>query len=135
MKQENKRYLGIDWGSKRIGLAIAETDSNTAVPYGVVGGLDDVLEVAEEEDVDEVVLGRPVKISGDEDNLTPAYNEFFEELKDKLDIPIRIVDERLSSKAADQLPGKKNEKADRDAIAAMLILQGYLDAASHSGKM
>jgi putative Holliday junction resolvase len=127
MDNDNKKYLGIDWGAKRIGLSIAESDSMTAVPYDTVGGLEDVLKAVEKEEVDEVVLGLPIKLSGSEEFLTPAFNDFFEELKDKLDIPIRTVDERLSSRAADSLPGSKKDKAARDEIAAMLILQSFLD--------
>ena len=59
--------------------------------------------------------------------LTPAFNDFFEELKDKVDIKITLIDERLSSLAADNLPGGKKDKAERDAVAAMLILQSYLE--------
>ena len=55
------------------------------------------------------------------------YNKFIEELKSKISLPIKTVDERLSSKAADALVGDKKTKASRDEIAAMLILQSYLD--------
>jgi RNase H-fold protein (predicted Holliday junction resolvase) len=59
--------------------------------------------------------------------LTPAFLEFQKKLEEKTSIEIELLDERLSSKAADALPGDKKNKASRDALAAMLILQDYLD--------
>jgi RNase H-fold protein (predicted Holliday junction resolvase) len=66
-------------------------------------------------------------MSGDKIYLTPAFLEFQKKLEEKTSIEIELLDERLSSKAADALPGDKKNKASRDALAAMLILQDYLD--------
>ena len=54
-------------------------------------------------------------------------DKFIDELKSKIKIPLELVDERLSSKAADALTGNKKTKFSRDAISAMIILQSYLD--------
>ncbi|MCK5211607.1 Holliday junction resolvase RuvX [Candidatus Parcubacteria bacterium] len=126
-KVENKKYLGLDWGEARIGLAIGESESKTAVPLDTVLTFEEVFQIIKDEEIDELVVGQPVKMSGDKINLNKEYIGFVEILKNKINIPIHFVDERLTSKAADSLAGDKKTKAGRDAIAAMLILQSYLD--------
>lgn len=121
-------YLGIDWGEKRIGTATADSDSRVATPGKVVGGLEELLRLVEEEEVDELVIGIPYKMSGPEKELQPEFQEFLQELKEKANRPIHTVDEKLTSKAADDLEGSRKMKAPRDALAAMLILQQYLDS-------
>ena len=122
------KYLGIDHGEKRIGLALGDSETKLATPFKVVSSINDIKQAIKEEDVDAVVVGKPVKMSGDE-KLSDEFNEFVNALKSKIRIPVELVDERLSSKAADALIGGKKTKAPRDAIAAMLILQSYLDKA------
>ena len=128
MNKEFKKYLGIDWGEKRIGLALADNEIKIAVPYKVVGTLDKIIQVIEEEKVDKIIIGQPIKMRGDKKDLSDEFNNFIKILKEAVTIPIKLVDERLSSKAADALIGDKKTKAPRDAIAAMLILQSYLDS-------
>lgn len=130
MKEKHKKYLGVDWGEKRIGLALGDSETKIATPYKVVGNIDEVVEVMQDEDVDIIVIGRPTPIT----NLkitNKEYNKFVNELKEKISIPVKAVDERLSSKAADALEGDKKTKAPRDAVAAMLILQTYLDSSQN----
>ncbi|HTX86741.1 MAG TPA: Holliday junction resolvase RuvX [Candidatus Nanoarchaeia archaeon] len=127
MNKELEIYLGVDWGAKRIGLALADSETKIATPFKTVSGVHDLTETAREENADVLVIGQPVKMRGIKDGLAPEYLEFVEELKNKLpDKEIILVDERLSSKAADALPGG-NLKAARDEVAAMLLLQEYLD--------
>jgi putative Holliday junction resolvase len=127
MDSELKIYLGVDWGSKRIGLALGDSETKMAMPFKTVSGVHDLAETAREENIDVLVVGQPIKMRGIKEGLAPEYLEFIAELKDKLpDKEIILVDERLSSKAADALPGG-DLKASRDEIAAMLLLQDYLD--------
>ncbi|MDO8592574.1 MAG: Holliday junction resolvase RuvX [bacterium] len=131
------KYLGIDWGKKRIGLALADSETKIATPFKTVGNLGEVVSVAESEEVDLIVIGKPyplVNISGYARSgearqypISDEFEKFITELKSKINAPIELVDERLSSKAADALPGDKKTKASRDEIAAMLILQSWLD--------
>lgn len=121
-----KNYLGIDWGEKRIGLATADSEVRLALPLRTVSSLGEVLTVIKEEETDVIVLGKPHKMSGAEaDN--PLWLAFYEQLKLRSGRPIELVDERLTSLAADALAGSDEEKAARDEVAASLILQGYLD--------
>jgi len=123
-----KIYLGVDWGEKRIGLAMADSETEIALPLKTVATLAELLEVIETEKVTDIIVGRPQKMSGAEaDN--PAWKEFVRLLEDRSGMRLIFVDERLSSLAADALEGNKNEKAERDEVAATLILQDYLDRA------
>ncbi|KKS33372.1 MAG: hypothetical protein UU95_C0034G0023 [Parcubacteria group bacterium GW2011_GWC2_42_12] len=121
-------YLGIDWGEARIGLALADGETKIATPFKVVGNLAEVLKVINEEEIDIVIVGKPVSMMNHEPRtINEKYNKFVDDLKKKIAAPIEFFDERLSSKAADALPGNRKTKASRDAIAAMIILQSYLD--------
>ncbi len=123
-----KKYLGIDWGEKRIGLASADSETKLALPFKTVSNLLELISVISAEEIDCLVLGYPRKMSGEQaDN--PNWQIFVDQLKKQVDIPIVFLDERLSSLAADALGKKNKAKAGRDEIAAALILQNYLDGA------
>jgi len=123
-----KNYLGIDWGEKRIGLALADSEIKIAVPFKTVSSINEVVEVIKEEEIDMAVIGKPISIMNQELRITnQKYNNFVSKLEKEIKVPIKFIDERLSSKAADALSGDKKTKASRDAIAAMIILQAYLD--------
>lgn len=120
-----KKYLGVDWGEKRIGLALGDSENKIATPFKVVESLSALVEVIEKEKIDVIVLGLPKKMNGDQD-LNPKFTSFFELLKAKVKTEIVLFDERLTSVQADALKVKKI-KQERDAISAMLILQNYFD--------
>ena len=121
-----KNYLGIDWGEKRIGLALADGETKLALPFCTVSDLNALIKLVVKENVDVLVIGNPQKMSGAEaDN--PGFLNFLDRLKQSVDKEVVVIDERLSSKAADALTGGKKDKASRDEIAAALILQSYLD--------
>lgn len=126
----DKKYLGIDWGEKRIGLSLADEETKLALPFKTAESLADVLKIIKEEEIDLIVLGSPKKMSGQAvDN--KLWLSFLDNLK-KLSLkPVVLIDERLSSLAADALPGLQKDKAKRDEIAASLILQAYLDSYFH----
>jgi putative Holliday junction resolvase len=124
---EEKRYLGIDWGEKRIGLSLGDSLTKTATPFKVAGSISDIIKTIKEEEIDIIVLGQPLMMQGKKLKIQNNFLIFLDSLKKKLNIPVEMVDERLSSKAADALSGDKKTKAPRDAVAAMLILQSYLD--------
>ena len=121
------KYLGIDWGEKRIGLALGDSETKIATPFMTVGSIEAVVKVIKDEQTDAVVLGKPLSISNFQFSISKQFEDFLNELKSKIGIPVELVDERLSSKAADALLGDKKTKAGRDEIAAMIILQTYLD--------
>lgn len=127
MSEEIKNYLGIDWGEKRIGLAMADGETCLALPLKTVGSLSEVLSVVKSEKIDIIVIGSPKKMSGAAaDN--QSWQGFVQALKEQSGRPVEFLDERLSSLAADALEGNGKEKAERDEVAATLILQDFLDS-------
>lgn len=127
MIKGEKKYLGIDWGEKRIGLALGDSLTNIATPFKVVGSIEEIEKIIEDEKVDIAIIGKPFKMQGTKIKVQVEFLSFLDLLKKRLSIPIKTIDERLSSQAADALSGNKNTKAPRDAVAAMLILQNYLN--------
>ena len=97
-----------------------------ALPLKTVSSLAEVLSVITEEEIDIVVMGSPKKMNGEAAN-NPLWLSFLDQLKERSGRAVILVDERLTSLAADSLEGSAAEKAERDEIAATLILQDYLD--------
>lgn len=126
------KILGIDYGSRRIGLAIGEETLKIALPFDIilnkVGWVGQLRRVIDGEKVYRLVVGRPLNMSGEETQKTSEVEEFISELELNFHLPIIRQDERLSSKLADQLYREYKRKYPRDAVAAMVILQSYLDS-------
>ncbi len=128
MENNINTILGVDWGEKRIGLAIGHIETSLAHPLKTVESEEDILDTIKEEDVDMIVIGKPYSISNKDHKLSLGFENFLTSIKKKINIPVMTYDERLSSKAADALVGDKKTKASRDALAAMIILQSYIDS-------
>ena len=119
-------YLGLDWGEKRIGLATGDSDTRLALPFMTVPDLKALIPILKEEEIDVIVLGEPIKMRGEAVN-SLAWLDFFKKLKEESGLEVVLVDERLSSLAADALGGDSRQRASRDEISAAIILQSYLD--------
>ena len=128
MSKEIKKYLGIDWGEVRVGLAVGDSETKIATPLVVVNNVDEIVKIIDEEDVSMIVVGEPLAMADSTLKNKGKFLAFIGELKNKTSLPIATIDERLSSKAADALVGSKKSKAPRDAVAAMIILQSYFDS-------
>lgn len=122
-----KRYLGIDYGTKRIGLALGDDLVRVASPFKVAADLAEVVGAAKDEGIDALVVGLPKTMRGQAGKMHQAVEVFIGQLAELTGLPVETVDERLSSKAGDALEGDRKDKAPRDAVAAMIILQHYLD--------
>ncbi|KAB1503712.1 Holliday junction resolvase RuvX [Corynebacterium sp. 320] len=134
------RRLGLDVGSVRIGVALSDPDCILASPLETVkASIDssDVQRVAalvEENFVVEVIVGLPVALRGNHTSSTLAAEEFARDLSQVIgDIPVRMVDERMSTMAATQAMQASGVSAKKgrsriDQAAAVHILQGWLDA-------
>lgn len=123
------KYLGIDYGSRRIGLALSDEERKLAFPYKILENKNDSY-VAEEltgvikkELVSEIVVGLPLSFSGEENNQSRASRRFVDKVLRRLKLPVHFQNEILSSRAAK--PGSAKGKI--DSAAAALILQDYLD--------
>lgn len=122
-----EKYLGIDWGEKRIGLATADEEINLALPFGTAADLAAVLKVISDEEITKIIIGRPYQMASLEHDINPNFLKFIDLLSAQISVPLIQIDERLSSLAADAMGGPKKMRAGRDEIAAALILQNYLD--------
>ncbi len=120
------RYLGIDFGTKRIGLAVGDDELKIVSPLCVVADLAKVIDIIKTEDIEKIVIGNPVTMRSEDGEMVGQVAVFVKSIQDLTDLEVVLVDERLSSKSADVLLGKR-DKANRDAVAAMVILQTYLD--------
>ena len=133
-------YLGVDYGTKRIGLALAD-ELGIALPMGTIPGVDfsDWLEemkrVLNERKVDELVIGYPIHMDGAVGKRAKEVDLFISELAKEFNLPVHRVDERLTSvAAAESIQGKPKGKKKRkpadgriDATAASLILRDFID--------
>lgn len=122
-------YLGADWGEKRIGLALADSETKIALPFQTVKNIKELLEIVESENITCLVLGSPAMLSGIKAT-NPNYLSFLSKLKEQLKIDLINIDERMTSKGADVLGYGQKNRASRDEGAATLILQTYLDSIS-----
>lgn len=133
------RILGLDVGDKRIGVALSDPIGILASPLTVIERKADnsefeaVLSLVKENGAGRIVVGFPRSMDGSIGEQAHKTNAFVEALSELTDIPIELSDERLSSSIADDVlcdVGKKDYKQikkKRDAVAAALILQWYLD--------
>lgn len=128
------RVLAIDPGERRVGLAVSDPLGITAqgLPtFDRRGGelTDHVEKLAREYDVVRIVVGNPLSMSGRESEGSARARALADELGARLGLPVELWDERLSSTEANRiLAGSRAGKGAADRIAAVLILQGYLDA-------
>jgi putative Holliday junction resolvase len=132
--------LGIDYGSKRIGLAVGDVASFIIFPHASIerdGRTDDeviaeILEVAKVEGVGHIVVGIPksMRAGAPAGGTEQAARTFYDKLRAATTITADTEDERMTSKAADRkrvFYGIPKQKFDRDAAAAGEILQSYMD--------
>lgn len=117
------RYLGIDYGEKRIGLALSDPEGKVAIPYSVVGFFGGVVSAVKKENIGKIVVGLPIGFSGKDTDQTKIIRKFAEALEKKVKLPVELENEVLSTKIASQFSSKDKI----DASAAAIILQSYLD--------
>lgn len=116
------RILAVDYGTKNIGLAWTDTTLGVILPYGVVKNITELIKLIKSEATDQIVVGFPVSLNGQEGKNTQRVKEFIFKLQKQINVPVKIYDERFSSQAADAM----GEGVTRDEKSAMVILDGYL---------
>ena len=133
------RILGIDYGHKRFGLALSDEGETLASPLPAYQRRDTGQDLAflaalvREKNVGQIVVGLPRNMDGSLGEMANEVLAFVETLKEKTDLPIDTFDERLSSIEAERVLiqadlSRKRRKTLRDSLAAVLILQGYLES-------
>ena len=139
------RLLALDVGDRRIGVAMSDPDGILASPLTTLereandGSLNEILRLAEENDVGGIVVGIPYLMSGRVGPQARITMDYAASLARRTDLPIHRVDERLSSVQAERMiretGGRPSEdKGKIDAVAAAVILQAYLESRRGSGK-
>jgi putative Holliday junction resolvase len=121
------RVLALDHGNARCGAAISDPTGTLARPLDVIEPTDParVAEVARAEEAEEVVVGLPVQLSGQEGEQAAVAREFAAALEEVLDIPVRTYDERLTTRMA-AASRRAGAGAAEDSLAAAHLLESYL---------
>jgi putative Holliday junction resolvase len=125
------RVLCIDFGTVRIGLAVSDPLGATAQPLDVVASdVDAVVERARELEVGEIVVGLPLRTSGEAGPEAVAARDFARDVEEASGIPVQLWDERLSSVQAEKVMGgtARSRRGSVDKVAAAIVLQSFLDA-------
>ena len=136
-----KRILALDFGSKTVGVAITDPLLITAQeletivrekPSALRATLRRIVEVVEQYDVGQIVLGLPLNMNDEEGERVEATKDFAEQLRKRVDVPIDFIDERLTTIEADEILAEQGvPKSERkkviDQVAAAIMLREYLD--------
>lgn len=131
------RVLSIDYGKKRIGLALSDPLKIIASPLKTLQAGKDNIALLEKEigahDIETIVMGLPLHLSNEESELSTLVRQVAAELEKKVNLPIILWDERLTSKQVEKLMIEDNVKRKKrtehlDTLSATLILQSYLDS-------
>ena len=133
------RYLGLDLGSRTLGVAVSDKTGLIASNLEIIRHNEeydrlvfDVQKLVDELEIDEIVLGYPKNMDGSEGEKALLSKDFKEKLSKAIDKPIHLQDERLTTKSATDIliqgdVSRKNRKKVIDSVAASIILQTFLD--------
>lgn len=131
-QHQAKRYLGIDYGAKRVGVAVGDTDTGFArgltTLTNVPSLLDDLRRLAKENDIDGYILGLPRNLEGGDTSQTAVVRKFAQALE-KLGLPVILQDEALTTEQAAANLGPRlvvKNTGQLDQEAARIILEDYL---------
>ena len=132
-KLQAKIFLGIDYGTKRIGLALGDNAEKVARAFKIIHNIKELDDIVPAKNVVAFVVGWPLQPDGTEGETCQQVKLFCNRLKEKFGLPVYLVDERLSSKKSeeylrDTLFMRANKRKDiLDAESARVILQKFLD--------
>ncbi len=121
------RVLGVDYGRKRVGMAVSDSQRKIALPHGVVKRekfMEELEKLIKEKQVDTVVFGLPMSLSGKELEMAKEIREVARRIKDRFGVKVILKDERFTSKLVEEKFGKDGPI---DHYSAGIILQEYLD--------
>ncbi len=127
---DTMRYLGIDYGTKRIGLALSDQVGDFSYPYlvlenkGIYRVAETIATICKKEQVTQVVIGESKDYKGKENAIMAEVHQFVAELEEKTELPIDFENEILSSAEAERIQGSHRML---DASAAAVILRTYLE--------
>lgn len=132
MNNQPKVVMGVDYGSKRVGLALANLETRLPSPFKTIENkniFDDIKDIIETNSVSIIIIGYPRNLNGDKTKQTIEVEDFIAILKKQINTEIHTQDEALTSvKAENELKSQKKQynKEDVDALAATFILEDWL---------
>ena len=135
------KAMGIDFGLRRIGIALSDDTKFLASPFMVYKRQNNeqdyqfFIDLINKYKVDEIICGLPMNMQGEEQEIAKYTREFMDEIQSRVSIKVEFVDERLSSIMAEEYLKEtekdwKKRKEKLDSVAASIILQDYLDVRS-----
>jgi len=128
------KYLAIDYGTKRVGIATSDDGGTMAFPLRVIPNskklVEDITEICRLERIGTIIMGKSHNFKNEPNPLMRDIIPFAEALKKKTGLPVLFMTEVFSSQEAARVTG---ENSGNDASAAALVLQSYLDRANISG--
>ncbi|MDH5601109.1 MAG: Holliday junction resolvase RuvX [Gammaproteobacteria bacterium] len=146
MSKKQRTLLGFDFGTKRIGIAIGQEVTGTARPLTTLSAVkhkpdwDSISKIITEWQPDLLVVGLPLHMDGTEQDMTQAARRFSNQLNGRYQLPVALMDERLSSDEAESILSEQSapgatvlrgsvfpDKAQVDMISAQLILQSWIE--------
>jgi putative Holliday junction resolvase len=135
---KNSTFLAFDYGEKHIGAAVGSAHTRTAQPIGAVPGAKGspdwrrISDLVTQWQPNALIVGLPLNMDGTENTMTRAARRFGNRLRDRYNLPVHMVDERLSSRSAKDalieagIPAKRHKRK-LDTLAARTILQSFLN--------
>lgn len=130
------KILGIDYGRKHVGLAVTDDNGTMAFPFKTIDVasrkqlFDDLEKIVEFEGIVQVVVGLPLTMRGAQGTASVEVQKFVTELEEFLNVPVDVIDERLSTAEAKKQASAR--RGDDHAHAAQLFLDAYVQSLPHS---
>jgi len=136
------KLMGIDYGRRRIGIAVSDDGGTLARSIGIVdrkthpNSIDELIRIISIETPSALIFGLPLNEDDEETTMSKEVRDFASQVEQRVTVPIHFVDESFTSKKASELMmhRKKKERRDKslsDRIAACLILQEYIETSKH----
>ncbi|MCX6580960.1 MAG: Holliday junction resolvase RuvX [Candidatus Aminicenantes bacterium] len=133
------KILAIDFGMKRMGFAVGNTDPRTAAPIAPLVRQNEqqdtmyIQNLLDEYDIAKIIIGYPLNMDGSKSDVTLQVENFARQIKERFAIESEFVDERLTSFEAEEMlkefqPDYKKRKKVLDSVSALVILRSYLES-------
>ena len=128
------KFLGIDFGGRRVGIAVGDLKLKVAVPVTILKNdaalFSEIAEICAQKKIDKIVVGLPLSVRSKENLQSETARNFGKKLAEEIEIPVEFFDERFSSRETAQrlkFFGEKKLKMKKDATAAAVFLQTFLE--------
>jgi len=137
------KVLALDFGMKRMGFAVGNTDLRTATPIAPMVRQNEqqdtmyIQNLVDEYDIAKIIIGYPLNMDGSKSDFTLQVENFARQIKERFAIETEFVDERLTSFEADEMlkefqPDYKKRKKVLDSVSALVILRSYMESVGAS---